>query len=117
MDSTKPGVELLADLAERISANLTGIIPEVRAIEIGEAIALQMAEYWGGQLIYFSKGKFVLLSRRDRTIYAEFDGTNIKDLCRRYNISEAHLYRIIKAMRRTDLAERHDDLFDSQSPS
>lgn len=116
MDATKPGVELLSDLSERISAYLSATIPEERALEIGDEIALQMAGYWGGQLIYFPKGKYVLLSRRDRLIYAEFTGNNQKDLARKFDVSEQHIYRIIKAMRRSDLADRHGDLFTTASP-
>ena len=112
MESPKPGTELLADLAERIATHLIDQhVPEVGARQIGDEIAIEMAAYWGGQLIYFPKGKFVLLSKRDRLIYFEFTGRNQKDLARKFDVSEQHIYRIIKAMRRSDLADRHGDLF------
>ena len=110
MDSQKPGTELLADLADRITKALHQVVPDL-ARQIAEAIALEMAADWGGQLIYFPKGKFVLLSKRDREIYAAFTGNNIKDLVRMFNVSEQHIYRIIKVMRTRDLADRHGDLF------
>lgn len=117
MDAPKPGTELLADLAERITTQLIGQhVSDEGARQIGDEIATQMAAYWGGQLIYFPKGKFVLLSKRDRLIYAEFTGHNQKDLARKFDVSEQHIYRIIKAMRRSDLADRHGDLFASAPP-
>lgn len=112
MDEPKPGTELLADLAERIATHLIEHqIQEEGARAIGDEIAVEMAAYWGGQLIYFPKGKFLILSKRDRQIYAEFNGHNVKELARKYDVSEQHIYRIIKAMRRSDLASRHGDLF------
>ena len=112
MDQPKPGTELLADLADRVTNYLIGQhVPEEGARQIGDEIAVEMAAYWGGQLIYFPKGKFVILSKRDRQIYAEFTGRNHKDLARKFDVSEQHIYRIIKAMIRSDLADRHGDLF------
>ena len=71
MDAPKPGTELLADLAERITTHLIGQhVQEDVARQIGDEIAVEMAAYWGGQLIYFPKGKFVILSKRDRLIYS-----------------------------------------------
>lgn len=117
MEQPKPGTELLTDLAERISTHLIGQqIPEEIALKIGSEISIEMAAYWGGQLIYFPKGKFVLLSKRDRLIYAEFTGHNQKELARKFDVSEQHIYRIIKAMRRNDLADRHGDLFAAVTP-
>lgn len=110
MESQKPGTELLADLADRITKALQQVVPDT-ARPIAESIALEMAADWGGQLINFPKGKFVLLSKRDREIYAAFTGNNIKDLVRVFGVSEQHVYRIIKAMRARDLTDRHGDLF------
>lgn len=115
MDTSKPGTELLADLADRITKILTNsTFSEDAANQIAESVALDMANHWGGQLIYFPKGRFVLISKRDREIYTKFDGTNIKSLALEYKVSEQHVYRIIKAMRRSDLADRHGDLFASE---
>lgn len=112
MESQKPGVELLSDLSERISTSLVqaGVSNDL-ADRLGEEIAMDMATHWGGQLIYFPKGTFVRLSRRDRDIYSQFTGNNHKELSRKFNVSEQHIYRIVKAMRRRDLDDRHGDLF------
>lgn len=112
-DVNKPGTELLADLADRISDHLDRIklLDEATARQIGEDIAYEMADAWGGQLIYFPKGKFALLSKRDRQIFSEFTGHNHADLARDYKVSVQHIYRIIKIMTRRELADRHGDLF------
>lgn len=117
MAAEKPGVELLSDLAERIATSLAkGHVDEPRARQIAEDIATDMASHWGGQLIYFPKGKFALLSKRDREIFSKFTGHNHKDLSREYQVSEQHIYRIVKAMTKAELADRHGDLFE-QTPS
>lgn len=117
-DVNKPGTELLADLADRIADHLerSKRIDEAVTRQIGEDIAYEMADVWGGQLVYFPKGKFALLSKRDRQIFAKFTGHNHADLARDYKVSVQHIYRIIKVMSRRELADRHSDLFE-QSPS
>lgn len=112
-DVNKPGTELLADLADRIADHLerSKRIDESAARQLAEDIAYEMADAWGGQLIYFPKGKFALLSKRDRQIFSEFTGHNHADLARKYKVSVQHIYRIIKIMTRRELADRHGDLF------
>jgi Mor family transcriptional regulator len=117
MAAEKPGTELLNDLADRISQAIGHHLDAEHAAQIGESIACAMAEHWGGQLIYFPKGKFLFLSKRDRQIYAEFTGHNHKELARRHNVSEQHIYRIVKAMLRQDLDDRHGDLFTDPDPA
>lgn len=113
MDTSKPGTELLADLADRISTKLIAhSLADAKARDIGEEIAMAIAGEWGGQLLYIPKGKFVLLAKRDREIWAAFDGRNIKDLVRQFQVTEQHIYRIIKAMRKADMDTRHGDLFE-----
>lgn len=112
MDKSKPGTELLADLADRISTKLLDHgLDNDRSRDLGEAIAMEIAGEWGGQLLYIPKGKFNLLAKRDREIWAAFDGRNIKELVRQFQVTEQHIYRIIKAMRKSDMDTRHGDLF------
>lgn len=116
MAADKPGVELLSDLADRIAARLSkGYVDESTARQIAEDIATDMASHWGGQLIYFPKGKFALLSKRDREIFSKFTGHNHKDLSREFDVSEQHIYRIVKSMTRRELADRHTDLFEQSA--
>lgn len=110
-EDQRPGTELLADLAIRIATQLVKHLDEESAASIGRSVAEDMAQHWGGQLIYFPKGKFLILSKRDRQIYAEFNGRNHSDLARRYDVSIQHIYRIVKYMTRQDLDQRHGDLF------
>jgi Mor family transcriptional regulator len=118
MDTSKPGTELLADLADRIATHLANRGWDGdQSHDIGESIAMEIAGEWGGQLLYIPKGKFVLLAKRDREIWAAFDGQNIKDLVRQFKVTEQHIYRIIKAMRKADADARHGDLFSASQPS
>lgn len=108
----KPGEELLSDLADMISMRCESHgLQESDARQIAESIAMDMAAHWGGQLVYFPKGRLLILSKRDREIYRRFTGRNHKDLAREYNVCVQRIYSIIKIMTRRDLDDRHSDLF------
>lgn len=115
--SAKPGVELLSDLADRIAMKLSelGIDPD-RAADISQAVSDDMAGHWGGQLVYFPKGMYSILSKRDRQIYADFSGHNHDELAEKYGVCVQTIYRIVKLMRRASITDLHDDLFPSSLP-
>lgn len=111
MQKNKPGTELLSDLADRVSTVISNHLPPSVASSIAEEIACDMARHWGGQLIYFPKGRYVFLSKRDREIYSKFTGNNHAELAREYDLGIQQIYEIIKSMHRQELNDRHGDLF------
>lgn len=115
--SAKPGVELLSDLADRVAIKLAerGIDTDT-ASDIAQTVADDMAGHWGGQLVYFPKGMYAILSKRDRQIYSEFTGHNHDTLAEKYGVCVQTVYRIVKLMRRAVIAEAHDDLFRDSQP-
>ena len=77
-----------------------------------ERIALAVTErirtYWGGEQLYIPRGRFFHRRKRDDQIEAEFNGTNARELRKRYDLTERHLYRIVdqvRAARRKKLTE------------
>ena len=107
------GPELLIDLAQNIAHALAELIEldKERAEHVGQEIANRMAGNWGGQLIYFPIGTAIKLSARDLAIWNDFTGQNHSELARKYGVSLQWIYKIVKAMRQTDLARRQGGLF------
>ena len=68
--------------------------------EVAEVIGLEnmilLSEMFGGSSLYIPQKKELLKNHTYRMISEEFDGTNIKKLASRYDVSEATVYRIVK---------------------
>lgn len=105
--------ELLTDLAEHIAVALCELVSmEVgKAEHVAKEVTERMAAHWGGQNVYFPMGQSVQLSRRDRQIYDGFNGTNHSELARQYGVSLQWIYKIVKAVRKEEIATRQGDMF------
>ncbi|ARO89099.1 DNA-binding protein [Nitrosospira lacus] len=113
VDPASKNAELLSDLVIHVAETtrtLCGVSDE-KAIEVGQAVADLMAHIWGGQLIYFPKGMIRNLSKRDREIYAEFNGSNHSALAKKHDVSIQWIYRIIEKVRLEEVALRQPNLF------
>ncbi len=68
--------------------------------ELAETIGLQnyikLMKKFGGNKIYIHKPERANIAVRDRFIKNEFNGYNLKDLIKKYNLSEKQLSQIIK---------------------
>lgn len=102
--------EFLEELAAKVAALLVdrGFDPA-----LARGVANDCAEYvrldWGGQRVYIPMGRVFDLSRRDREIAAMWNGSNTRDVCRKYNISETHLRRIAEAARANSKNGKDDE--------
>lgn len=106
--------ELLRDMVDKIKLALAELctLDSEKASEIATTIVDRMAADWGGQNIYFPMGLVYKLSKRDRQIYTDFNGSNHAELARRYNVTATHIYRIIRAVREEEFRKRQGGLFD-----
>ena len=66
------------------------------AERIGIDNLLRLADYCGGTQIYIPKRDEMLKIKKYRAIIEEFDGSNIKELAVKYNISKSTIYRILQ---------------------
>ena len=108
--SQHKGPELLLDLVHHSANVVRGAgLPAETAKNVAIEIATRMAEQWGGNQIYFPRGKGTWNSRQlfcakmeeqDWKIYHEYNGTNRHEVCLRHGISISRLYQIIAAIRR-----------------
>lgn len=57
---------------------------------------IQLCESFGGSSIYIPQKRELLKNKIYSMIYREYDGTNIKQLAVRYDVSEATVYNIVR---------------------
>lgn len=65
----------------------------------GEELVLLLVKKLGGQILYLPKAMAFKAFVRDQQIYAEFNGSNHKALCVKYDLSEPRIYQIIQEQR------------------
>jgi len=53
----------------------------------------------GGTSFYLPKGMVRKRSQRDREIFAEFNGKNMRELARKHNLSDMRIYQIVNAVK------------------
>lgn len=92
--------EVLQDLADSIIEFMieSGEDP-LGAATIGMRIAEHVREHWGGQKIYIPKACSYFCCLRDQEIFDKWNGSNSKELCNEYEITNTRLYQIIVGVR------------------
>jgi Mor family transcriptional regulator len=91
---------VLQDLADSIIEFMieSGEDP-LGAATIGMRIAEHVREHWGGQKIYIPKACSYYCFLRDQEIFDKWNGSNTKELCNEYAITNTRLYQIIVKVR------------------
>lgn len=94
--------QLLAELAELIDVRLRAQLSAHTALTLSHAIVEDIRERFSGELIYIPKyaPMETTLTReaRNRAIAKEYDGTNCRELARRYGLTLNTVYAILRAM-------------------
>ncbi len=105
--------DLLKELAKHVEKKLIsdGLLKEDDARNFGVDTAKVIAKRWGGQNVYIPKNLAELITERDYKVYQEFNGRNIKELARKFNLSEQWIYSIISRVDKIELRRRQPDLF------
>lgn len=87
---------LLTDVAAGAAVVMQdhGIAVEV-AEQAGAAIADLLADNWGGQIVTVPKDHAFRLAIRDQEILAAFDGTNLQELAKRYDMTERGVRKLL----------------------
>lgn len=91
--------QLLTDVMEVAAARLSEHVSPSAADMIAGDLADHLADYWGGQLINFPKDFRWKLGQREMEIYDAYNGANLGDLARQYDISERGLRKLIARVR------------------
>ncbi|MBC2658326.1 DNA-binding protein [Pseudomonas sp. MSSRFD41] len=109
-----PG-ELLQTLAEHVAQSARDTLdvsPELAEAH-GSEVAMLMANVWGGQVLYMPKGIHLQASKLHQQLFDECTGRNQRELARKYNVSLAFVYKVVKRMRLAVIARDQGDLFAS----
>ena len=68
--------------------------------ELAEVIGIEnlikLSSYLGGTQIYIPCREHIIKAAKYQAIKREFDGNNIKQLSKKYGVSESTVYRIIR---------------------
>ena len=91
--------QLLADVMAVAAARLAEHVSPNAAELIASDLADHLADFWGGQLINFPKDFRWKLGQRDMEIYDAYNGHNLGELARKYDISERGLRKLINRVR------------------
>lgn len=88
--------ELLSDVAAHAAVVLQdhGVADDV-ADQAGAAIADHLASHWGGQVLTVPKDYAFRLALRDQMILEEFNGTNLPELAKRYDMTERGIRKLL----------------------
>lgn len=94
-----PSEELLKEMKFHITKLLCLKGMEKKgALKLSEDILDLFCTHCGGQMIYFPKATYQKARDRAKQIYTEFNGSNKKEICQKYGITEVWLYQIIKSV-------------------
>jgi len=88
------GAEILDDLAAKLAAEyIARGIADMLARQLALATCECIRQDWGGQMIYVPMGR---RSGRDAEIRRRWNGRNMDELCREFQLSEIQVRRILK---------------------
>jgi Mor family transcriptional regulator len=92
-------MDILDSAAESFTNSLIGFGIDANTARCKTTdIIEELAFLFGGQLIYVKKTRNPnAVAERNQRIVAEYDGNNTKDLARKYQLSQATIYQIVKA--------------------
>jgi Mor family transcriptional regulator len=92
-------MDILDSAAELFTSSLIGSGIDANTARCRTAgIIEELALLFGGQLVYIKKTRNQnVVAERNSRIVADYDGNNTKDLARKYQLSQATIYQIVKA--------------------
>jgi Mor family transcriptional regulator len=94
--------QTIEELTDVVKAKLQAIgLNDDSAADYSAAVAEAIRHHFGGQQIYICKTDPSEIAKRNAAICAEYNGSNHGELCRKYNLSEQWLYKIVNEYRKT----------------
>lgn len=104
--------ELLQDLLEQLSSSLQGEgLEPKQATRVARKATEAVRKHWGGSHLYIPKGDMYEIEARDLEIYRKFTGRNYIELAREYDLCEARVRIIVKAVRKAERDRRQLSMF------
>lgn len=113
MNNSDKYPEIFEGIAAHAAEQLveTGLVDKERAADIGLSIAEFVRKNWSGMYVYLPKGITFDLDKKYHEIFQKFNGFNVPELAREYDLSEIRIYQIVKRVRTEEIRRRQRDLF------
>ena len=86
-------------------------IDKDEAERISQSTVDHLRKDYGGEHIYFPKGKQLDAIFRQCELYKRWTGTNQVELAKEFDLTVPAVYRIIKKAQKQDIDERQNQLF------
>ena len=92
--------QALIDMLEvaRVALKRQGQTPET-SHQHAVVIITALADYFGGRQWYLPRGAYLKNALRDKSIWDDFTGDNVRLLVEKYNLSEVLIYKILREQR------------------
>lgn len=104
--------EQLSSLAAFVAELLqTKGMEEKEAADLGFEAAEHVRKNFSGQPLYWPKGVIYESDVRSAQIYDEFNGRNVVELAKKYNLTKVRIYQIIRRVHDEQLTYRQPDMF------
>lgn len=100
-DFTPAATAILHEISAMIEYEILNHYPafdkEV-AKDLAFSVAYQVLKNYRGNIVYFPKRLIITTKARDRAIKEEFNGTNHKEIAKKYGLSLGFVYRLLKKL-------------------
>ncbi|NOI14817.1 Mor transcription activator family protein [Vibrio hepatarius] len=88
---------------------------ELKKAGADESIAINLisatCQNFGGMQFYLGRGTALERHLRNLRIWHDFNGNNVPELIKKYDVSYSQVYRLIAKMRSREVKKRQPDLF------
>lgn len=81
------------------------------ATQLAMKALIEMAKYGGGQYIYFPKMESLSMALRDIQIWKKFNGRNVRNLAKEFNLTVQRVYAIVAEQRKIEVQRNQPSLF------
>lgn len=81
------------------------------AVELAMKALMEMGKHAGGQYIYFPKMETLSRGVRDICIWDQFNGENVRELAKKFDLTVQRVYSIIAEQRKIELQRNQPALF------
>ncbi len=104
--------DLVAVLADQLKNQTNFKDNPDQAEKVAQGLVMAMATYYGGRVFYLPKGDALKAGLRDLNIWKDYNGHNIAELLKKYDLSFVRIYKIISEQRALEKKRTQIDMFD-----
>lgn len=81
------------------------------AWRIAKRLIIRQSHFLGGGMVYLPRNDKLKKALRDAHLYHDFTGNNIRELMKKYNLTQQSVYQICAEQRQLFIAKRQPQLF------